>query len=425
MVGRRHLRTRVYGIAIVYAAMLLAITALITIRARQTQQRYDILIDDEMGTVSRINDLVANQNSYRQLWRRALDEGGDVSQLPGRYLSVTQLMDRKLKLPDDEREQLAADARAIEGDLQALAVDWNAMPAPRRDDAWRRVEARMSALRQHAKAVGARKEREIAAERPQLKRDANSVMLLALGIAWIVGVGSFTVAQIAVRKIVRPIENLARAAEGIANNDFSIRAPVAGDHEIAELGVAFNRMAGSLAEYDEKLRNRARTDELTSLPNFRAFRERIDAEIERSNRYVQTFGILVLDLDHFKRYNDTWGHLAGNEALRAVAKAVHSTLRTVDFAARYGGEEFAVIVPETDIEGLRALAERIRVAIERNPPIEGRSIVTVSIGGALFPTDGSEAEPLFAAADARLYDAKKSGRNRVFVAPRFSSEASA
>lgn len=425
MVGRRHLRTRVYGIAIVYAAMLLAITALITVRARQTQQRYDILIDEEIGTVARIDSLIANQNSYRQLWSRALAAGGDVSELPARYTSVTQLLET-LTLPDDERQQLGTDAQRIEADLRGLALGWNTMSPPQRGAAWIGIDARMGAVRQRVKAIGARKQREIAAERPQLKRDANSVMLLALGIAWIVGVGSFAVAQIAVRKIVRPIEDLARAAKGIANSDFSIRAPVAGDREIAELGVAFNEMAGHLAEYDERLRSRARTDELTSLHNFRAFREQIDSEIERANRYEQPLGFLVLDLDHFKRYNDTWGHLAGNEALRAVARAVRSTLRTVDFAARYGGEEFAVIVPETDIDGLRALAERVRAAIERIPPIDGRTPLTVSIGGAMFPADGNDAETLFAAADARLYDAKKSGRNRAFVEPRgVVSQASA
>ena len=91
---------------------------------------------------------------------------------------------------------------------------------------------------------------------------------------------------------------------------------MAGDLEIAKLGTAFNRMA-------DELKARARTDDLTGLPNFRAFRERIDAEIERASRYPENFGILVLDLDRFKKYNDSFGHLAGNEALQRVARRLN------------------------------------------------------------------------------------------------------
>ena len=96
----------------------------------------------------------------------------------------------------------------------------------------------------------------------------------------------------------------------------------------------------------DKLHEHARTDELTELPNFRAFRERIDDEIERASRYPEHFGVLVLDLDHFKQYNDRFGHLSGNFALQRVAQVIRATVRAVDFPARYGGEEFAVIVPQ-------------------------------------------------------------------------------
>ena len=168
----------------------------------------------------------------------------------------------------------------------------------------------------------------------------------------------------------------------------------------------------------DKLRQHARTDELTDLPNFRAFKEKIDDEIHRAVRYPEQFGILALDLDRFKQYNDKYGHLAGNDALQRVARALKIAVRTVDFAARYGGEEFAVIVPQIEGVGLGAIAERIRGLVESLPaPANGASL-TISIGGALYPQDGTTVEALFRAADERLYQAKNEGRNRAVMPAR-------
>jgi diguanylate cyclase (GGDEF)-like protein len=165
----------------------------------------------------------------------------------------------------------------------------------------------------------------------------------------------------------------------------------------------------------DELKARARTDDLTGLPNFRAFRERIDAEIDRAARYPESFGILVLDLDRFKKFNDTHGHMAGNEALQRVARVIRDTVRSVDFPARYGGEEFAAILLEVDAVALAVIAERIRANVE------SLQILTISIGGAIFPVDGGNVAALFQAADERLYAAKREGRNRVVVAAPSSS----
>ena len=166
----------------------------------------------------------------------------------------------------------------------------------------------------------------------------------------------------------------------------------------------------------DKLRDHARTDELTDLPNFRAFRERMDNEIDRASRYPEQFGLLVLDLDHFKKYNDTHGHLAGNLALQRVAHILRGAIRTVDFAARDGGEEFAVIVPRIEVATLTVIAERIRAGVEALPAPPDGGCVTVSIGAAVFPNDGKNVDALFQVADERLYQAKREGRNRV-IAP--------
>jgi diguanylate cyclase (GGDEF)-like protein len=240
---------------------------------------------------------------------------------------------------------------------------------------------------------------------------SRALMSANLAIAWIIVMISFAAVQLTLRKVVRPLEDLSRAADRIAAGDLAARAPVAGDYEIASLGVALNRMA-------DELRAHARIDDLTALPNFRAFRERIDDEIERAARYGERFGVLVLDLDRFKKYNDTFGHLAGNDALQRVAGVMRETVRSVDFAARYGGEEFAVIVPQIDTPALAAIAERIRAGVEATTP------VTVSIGAALYPDDAANVDALFATADERLYAAKRAGRNRV-VTPRAAGGRSA
>ena len=243
-----------------------------------------------------------------------------------------------------------------------------------------------------------------------LERESREMMTAGLAVAWILIICSFAAVQVTLRKVVRPIEELSLAADRIAAGDLGARAAVAGDFEVARLAAAVNHMA-------DELKAHARTDELTLLPNFRAFQERIELEIERAERYPEQFGVLILDLDHFKKYNDTYGHLAGNDALQRVARVIREAVRTVDFPARYGGEEFAVIVPQIDGIALATIAERIRESIQLLPAPAGGAQLTVSIGAAIYPNDGKVADALFRAADERLYAAKTAGRNRVVAAP--------
>ncbi len=130
--------------------------------------------------------------------------------------------------------------------------------------------------------------------------------------------------------------------------------------------------------------------------------------------------LLVVDLDHFKRVNDSYGHLAGDEVLREMATLLHDAMRTVDMVARYGGEEFVVVLPETSLEGGCAFAERLRERIEGQAFSTGgrtRVRLTASVGVAGFPAAVVESvDTLFARADAALYRAKHEGRNRVHMA---------
>jgi diguanylate cyclase (GGDEF)-like protein len=160
------------------------------------------------------------------------------------------------------------------------------------------------------------------------------------------------------------------------------------------------------------------TDGLTGLWNFRYLSMSLAREIERSTRFARPLAVLMLDLDHFKSVNDTYGHARGDTVLRELAHRVQEQIREVDTFARYGGEEFVVVLPETTVEGAAQLAERICVAVRREPfVVEGEEPlhVTVSVGGAAFPEHGSSPATLMRAADKALYVAKAEGRDRWHV----------
>lgn len=154
------------------------------------------------------------------------------------------------------------------------------------------------------------------------------------------------------------------------------------------------------------------TDALTSLSNRRKFEEQLQTEIARTQRYAHPFCLIMLDIDHFKAVNDTYGHSAGDEALRCIARILQENARSNDTVARIGGEEFALLLPETEIEKGRQVAERLRMAVSQNTiPTVGR--VTISLGLSEFPLCACSATALYEATDAALYEAKKAGRNRV------------
>lgn len=163
----------------------------------------------------------------------------------------------------------------------------------------------------------------------------------------------------------------------------------------------------------------AHTDPLTHLLNRRALTIRLVAELERVRRYNSPLTMLMIDLDHFKLVNDTYGHLVGDEVLRGIGMILQRSVRSVDMVARYGGEEFVVVLPETGETGAVAFAERIRQRVEQHNFEAQRAAtakVTVSIGVSSFPAPHVEsAEDLFARADAALYRAKERGRNLVCV----------
>ena len=232
---------------------------------------------------------------------------------------------------------------------------------------------------------------------------------LGLGVA---AIASLTLA----RSVLIPLQILAEGVKHLAEEDLSHRIVLSSQDELGQLAMMFNQMAEKLEQSQTALRNLATLDELTGVFNRREFNQKLKTEIERSHRYMHPCSLIMLDIDYFKHLNDTYGHQAGDEALKAVASIIKREIRPVDVLARYGGEEFAAILPETLNESAAIVAERLRhaVAAEAIAISLGRSInVTVSIGHATFPTDAILEEKLLGAADQALYAAKHSGRNQV------------
>ena len=239
-----------------------------------------------------------------------------------------------------------------------------------------------------------------------------------------------------IRFVVRPLKELLHKTRLLSAGDFSVEAQARGNDEVSQLAKTFNSMARTIRVHTDELEARVAqrtaeletayeeikllsiTDALTGCFNRHYMNEQLAGEVERSKRYGRALSILMCDVDHFKKVNDTWGHPAGDAVLRVVGSTLRDHQRHgSDWVARFGGEEFLVVFPETSLEAASVLAEKLRKQIEDLVvDFDQQAIhVTASFGLAtLRHGDGDEKlEDLFARADAMLYHAKQSGRNRV------------
>ncbi len=254
----------------------------------------------------------------------------------------------------------------------------------------------------------------------QIRRFRNGTLLMVCGLLLTVG---FTAYRLGIR-IVRPLERLIQGAVEVAEGDLAVDLPAA-TGEVGELTDVFNHMVARLRQgrqeldamndrlrkQNEDLERLSTSDSLTGLYNRRYLTQRLSQELLRSYRHKGAFSVLMADVDEFKKYNDAFGHPAGDEVLKKVATILLNSTRDEDCTARYGGEEFAVLLTGTSGEVANEVAERIRARVESHQ-FAGRKI-TLSIGIAEFPNDGETAEEVIANADEALYTAKRAGRNRV------------
>ncbi|MBN2710772.1 MAG: sensor domain-containing diguanylate cyclase [Calditrichaceae bacterium] len=193
------------------------------------------------------------------------------------------------------------------------------------------------------------------------------------------------------------------------------------DSDIQIFTILVNILSVSLsnAQIYEEVKQMSFTDGMTGLNNYRYFEDRLKEELNRAKRNKSSLSLIMLDIDHFKNYNDTLGHQAGDEALRMLAWILKSTVRDDDIVNRYGGEEFSIILPGMEKKSIQILAERIREKVEEHPfykeHVQPQGKITISLGAATFPDDADTFDSLISKADKALYKAKGEGRNKFIL----------
>jgi diguanylate cyclase (GGDEF)-like protein len=218
------------------------------------------------------------------------------------------------------------------------------------------------------------------------------------------------------RTIINSIDRLIEGAERFSEGDRNHRIEVQIPRELHLVAEELNRMIGTIRESEDRLVAMANRDSLTGLLNRATWEENIAEALQRQARLGEGFALLAADLDHFKKINDTYGHHAGDDALRTVAGIMRDSVRLIDKVFRLGGEEFAILLPATDTAGAVATAERVRQAVEARLFHSGGHgfRATISLGVAVA-TAGIDATQLMKQADQSLYKAKSGGRNRVVM----------
>ncbi|MBA1443420.1 MAG: diguanylate cyclase [Chromatiales bacterium] len=218
------------------------------------------------------------------------------------------------------------------------------------------------------------------------------------------------------RRLTRPINQLTIAADRIAKGD-EVRIPAIDRRdELGQMANAFQTMLNHLHATQQELEHLATHDALTGLYNRKALENRIEEELHRAARYNRSLSVFLLDIDHFKSINDTYGHLSGDSVLQCLAKELEVSIRKTDYVARYGGEEFIVVLPETPLQEAMGLAERLRSSIAAlSVPLDTDTKIkmTASIGVAAFPVHGQSWQDLLGAADVAMYAAKNAGRDQI------------
>ncbi|MCZ6778758.1 MAG: diguanylate cyclase [Acidobacteria bacterium] len=226
--------------------------------------------------------------------------------------------------------------------------------------------------------------------------------------------------------IVSPLRRLTHGATKVARGDLDVNLPFHDRSEVGYMTEVFNGMVARLRKFRDEnvainqelhnknaaLRMLSITDSLTGLYNRTELPKLLEIELARAQQRQHSFSILMIDIDRFKRFNDTYGHQAGDDLLRCVAEVLKSLSRACDVAARYGGEEFLILLTETEPDEALRFAERLRVRVEQIRS-QGKERVTISVGVASFPSNGDDVESIIRQADAALYRCKRRGRNQV------------
>ncbi len=243
---------------------------------------------------------------------------------------------------------------------------------------------------------------------------------LSVGVVLLVTLTSALLVFVLNQTILSPIKRLMEGVRKFANGDFATQVSVTSQDEIGELSANFNVMAKNIKHDRQKLTALTIMDEKTGLFNFRHFKLAIIEEMKRAERYNRHLGLVMIDIDYFKHYNDTNGHPMGDLLLKELSNILKEMVRETDLLARFGGEEFIILLPETSREQAVKLSENLRLRVQNHVfPMEEKQPdkdLTVSIGVASYPSKKIDSpDTLLEKADQALYRAKNRGRNRVCV----------
>ena len=195
---------------------------------------------------------------------------------------------------------------------------------------------------------------------------------------------------------------------------FELSISIKHNEDTADTFIVLSRNITDRKKLETDLLHLSKHDPLTNLYNRRVLEERLSKDIQRASRYKVALSICMLDIDYFKKVNDTYGHQIGDMVLKQLSSLIKSALRTTDYTARYGGEEFLIILPDTPLSSAKEFAQRLRKQVEKMPiELEDKKIIniTVSIGLSAFIQETSSLDALINSADLAMYQAKKSGRN--------------
>lgn len=254
----------------------------------------------------------------------------------------------------------------------------------------------------------------------QAKRISKFSQNLSVAVILVVTLISALLVFILNQSIILPIRRLMEGVRKFAGGNFAAQVPITSQDEVGELSGAFNDMAKNIRTDRQKLTALTTLDEKTGLFNFRHFKLSVNEEIKRAERYSRHLSLVMIDIDHFKHYNDTNGHPMGDLLLKELSLILKESIRETDMVARFGGEEFILLLPETPRREALKLAESLRLRIKNHVfPMEEKQPnkdLTVSMGVASFPSRNVvSSDTLLERADKALYKAKKQGRNRVCI----------
>lgn len=347
-------------------------------------------------------------------------------QLKGRFRELSQLIDRSLDeasaLPfgkPDEKKALhdaTQEWRKIRALSNQVSFESNAMNTPERLKKMDDLNKHFYRLNENLHFIHTIANKEIEAHKNVAETIPKKTIVMVIGIFGVAVAVAVISGFLLTRSISLSLNKLKNAVMEFTSGNLRYRLIASQGNRLGGLMTAFNNMADVLEKNQAALREEAIRDPLTGLFNIRKFYQVVQEEFERSRRYNHTLSLLLLDLDFFKKINDTYGHRSGDQVLRMVSNVLLQQVRRMDVVCRYGGEEFAILLPETEHKYSLEFANRIRLAIanyniELN---EGEAVhITTSIGISSFPRDAHTPEELVSLADRALYDAKNSGRNTI------------